>query len=66
MHTVISAAHRLYRQVQELLETGIMTDPPLRQLPPEIPAEPDAPTDLQTPNDEPPADTPATEEEKQA
>ena len=54
------------KQVQELLETGIMTDPPLRQLPPEIPAEPDAPTDLQTPNDEPPADTPATEEEKQA
>ena len=54
------------KQVKELLETGEMTDPPLRQLPPEIPAEQDAPTDLQTPNDEPPTDTQATEDEKQA
>ena len=47
------------KQVAELLETGEMTDPPVRQLPPPIPEDEDAPTDLQTPDDEPPA----TEEE---
>ncbi len=43
------------KQVAELLETGEMTDPPVRQLPPPIPVEADAPTDLQTPDDQPPA-----------
>ena len=43
------------KQVAELLETGEMTDPPVRQLPPPIPVDEDAPTDLETPDDEPPA-----------
>jgi cell division protease FtsH len=43
------------KQVAELLETGEMSDPPVRQLPPPIPVDEDAPTDLQTPDDEPPA-----------
>ena len=42
------------KQVAELLETGEMTDPPVRQLPPPVPMDEDAPTDLQTPDDEPP------------
>lgn len=42
------------KQIQELLETGEMTDPPIRELPPAIPEDLDAPTDLQTPNDLPP------------
>ena len=40
--------------IRELLDTGSMTNPPLRELPPEIPPGLDAPTDLQTPDDEPP------------
>ena len=44
------------KQVAELLETGEMTDPPVRQLPPPMPVDEDAPTDLQTPDDQPPAD----------
>lgn len=55
------------KQVAELLETGEMTDPPVRQLPPPMPVDEDAPTDLQTPDDQPPADAeeePASEEEE--
>ena len=55
------------KQVAELLETGEMTDPPVRQLPPPMPVDEDAPTDLQTPDDQPPADAEeeaAPEEEK--
>lgn len=55
------------KQVAELLETGEMTDPPVRQLPPPVPMDEDAPTDLQTPDDQPPAETedePAGEDEK--
>ena len=55
------------KQVAELLETGEMTDPPVRQLPPPMPVDEDAPTDLQTPDDQPPADAreePAPEEEE--
>ena len=44
--------------VKELLETGTMLNPPLRELPPAMPPAPDAPTDLQTPDDEPPAPSP--------
>ena len=46
--------------VRELLETGTMQNPPYRELPPDIPEAPDAPTDLQTPDDEPPAPSPAS------
>ena len=56
------------KQVAELLETGEMTDPPVRQLPPPVPMDEDAPTDLQTPDDQPPApeaeEESASEEEK--
>ena len=54
------------KQVAELLETGEMTDPPVRQLPPPMPLDEDAPTDLQTPDDKPPApeETPSDEEQK--
>ncbi len=45
------------KQIRELLETGEMTDPPLRELPPPLPEDLDAPTDLQTPDDEAPAPT---------
>lgn len=41
--------------VKELLETGTMQNPPVRELPPDVPPAPDAPTDLQTPDDNPPA-----------
>ncbi len=41
--------------VEELLETGTMVSPPVRELPPPMPEAPDAPTDLQTPDDMPPA-----------
>ncbi len=41
-------------QIRELLETGEMSSPPLRELPPPMPEDLDAPTDLQTPDDEPP------------
>ncbi len=54
-------------QVAELLETGDMTNPPVRQLPPPVPVDEDAPTDLQTPDDEPPSystEEAAQEEEK--
>lgn len=42
-------------QVKELLETGAMQNPPEQELPPTIQPAPDAPTDLQTPDDNPPA-----------
>lgn len=42
-------------QVRELLEQGYMTNPPMRELPPDIPVDEDAPTDLQTPDDQPPS-----------
>ena len=32
-----------------------MSNPPTRELPPAMPVELDAPTDLQTPDDQPPA-----------
>ena len=58
------------KQVAELLETGEMTDPPVRQLPPPMPVDEDAPTDLQTPDDQPPAQeeqlTSSEEEKKEA
>ncbi len=44
-------------QIKDLLETGEMSDPPLRELPPPMPEAPDAPTDLETPDDEPPAES---------
>ena len=40
--------------VKELLETGAMQNPPTRELPPPVAEAPDAPTDLQTPDDNPP------------
>ncbi len=43
------------KQIRELLETGEMTNPPQRELPPPVPEDLNAPTDLQTPDDEPPA-----------
>lgn len=42
-------------QVRELLEQGYMTNPPVKELPPDMPVDEDAPTDLQTPDDRPPA-----------
>ncbi len=42
-------------QIKELLETGEMSNPPVRELPPPVPEDLDAPTDLETPDDEPPA-----------
>lgn len=44
--------------IAELLETGEMKNPPVRELPPALPEDPDAPTELETPNDEPPAPNP--------
>ena len=49
-YETLSGAH-----VKELLETGAMADPPVRELPPSPPPASDAPTDLQTPDDQPPA-----------
>jgi len=51
-------------QIAELLETGVMSNPPTRELPPAMPEDLDAPTDLQTPDDQPPApeDTPRNAE----
>ena len=40
--------------VRELLETGKMTNPPLQELPPDLPLASDTPTDLQTSDDLPP------------
>ena len=40
--------------VKELLETGTLQDPPTQELPPKVPQDKDAPTDLQTPDDNPP------------
>ena len=40
--------------VRELLETGKMTNPPLQELPPDLPPAGDTPTDLQTSDDLPP------------
>ena len=48
-------------QIAELLETGAMSNPPLHELPPALPVDPDAPTDLQTPDDEPPAEAQSNE-----
>lgn len=42
--------------IKELLETGAMQNPPTRELPPPVPNDLDAPTDLQTPDDNPPED----------
>ncbi len=42
-------------QIKELLETGEMSAPPLRELPPPMPEDLDAPTDLETADDQPPA-----------
>ena len=42
-------------QIAELVDKGEMTSPPVRELPPAIPLPEDAPTDLQTPDDQPPA-----------
>lgn len=42
-------------QIAELVAKGEMTTPPVRELPPAIPVAEDAPTDLQTPDDAPPA-----------
>ena len=50
--------------IAELVETGIMLNPPTRELPPPMPEELDAPTDLQTPDDEPPTEE-EIEEEKE-
>ena len=44
-------------QIEELLETGTMANPPVRELPPPVSEALDAPTDLQTPDDQPPAPT---------
>lgn len=52
--------------IAELVETGIMLNPPSRELPPPMPEELDAPTDLQTPDDNPPAPGEVEEEEKEA
>jgi len=51
--------------IAELVETGTMQNPPTRELPPPMPEEPDAPTDLQTPDDNPPAPEDVEEEEKE-
>ena len=53
-------------QISELVEKGEMTTPPVRELPPAIPPAEDAPTDLQTPNDEPPAPETQSGEEQQS
>ena len=50
--------------IAELVETGTMLNPPTRELPPPMPEELDAPTDLQTPDDNPPAPGEVEEEEK--
>ncbi len=50
--------------IAELVETGMMLNPPTRELPPPMPEELDAPTDLQTPDDEPPTEE-EIEEEKE-
>lgn len=42
-------------QIAELVDKGEMSSPPVRELPPAIPLPEDAPTDLQTPDDQPPA-----------
>ncbi len=44
--------------IAELLETGEMKNPPVRELPPALPEDPNAPTALETPNDEPPVPNP--------
>ena len=49
--------------ISELVETGTMLNPPTRELPPPMPEELDAPTDLQTPDDNPPSPEEIEEEE---
>ncbi len=51
--------------ITELVETGMMLNPPTRELPPPMPEEADAPTDLQTPDDNPPTPEEIEEEEKE-
>ena len=51
--------------IAELVETGTMLNPPTRELPPPMPEDLDAPTDLQTPDDNPPAPGAVEEEEKE-
>jgi len=43
-----------------------MLNPPTRELPPPMPVDLDAPTDLQTPDDAPPAPGEVEDEEKAA
>ena len=50
--------------ITELVETGTMQNPPTKELPPPMPEEPDAPTDLETPDDCPPAPGEVEAEEK--
>jgi len=52
--------------IAELVETGTMLNPPTRELPPPMPVDLDAPTDLQTPDDAPPAPGEVEDEEKAA
>ena len=53
------------KQIEELLEHGYMSNPPVRELPPPLPEAPDAPTDLQTPDDQPPSPTDQPDESQQ-
>lgn len=41
-------------QISDLLEHGVMKNPPPKEVPPPLPNEEDAPTDLETPDDQPP------------
>ncbi len=50
--------------IAELVETGTMLNPPTRELPPPIPEDLDAPTDLETPDDNPPTPEEIQEEEE--
>ena len=53
------------KQIEELLEHGYMSNPPVRELPPPLPEAPDAPTDLQTPADQPPSPSDQPDESQQ-
>lgn len=41
-------------QVADLLENGVMSNPPTKETPPPLPEEEEMPTDLETPTDQPP------------
>ena len=49
--------------IAELVETGTMLNPPTRELPPPVPEDLDAPTDLETPDDNPPTPEQIQEDE---